>query len=137
MKKIMSTAALAAALAVASGAISATQAKEGVNPPGVNPNHYRCYKVSEERPFATREVTLKDQFDSGAAKVLRAVLLCAPVQKNRLTPRDTRTHLVCYDTDGGQAPGRRVSVDNQFGPAVLKVDSPTLLCVPSLKRVLR
>ena len=137
MRKIASAAALAAVLAVAPGTISGAQAKEGVNPPGVNPNHYRCYKVSEERPFATREVTLKDQFDSGRAKVVRAVLLCTPVQKNRLLPRDMRTHLVCYDTDGGAAANRAVSVDNQFGRAVLKVDSPNLLCVPSLKRVLR
>src|SRR5262249_17053402 len=54
------------------------------NPPGVNPTHYQCYRVSEVEPFKPREVKLRDQFGTSTTKVSKTSFLCAPIDKNDL-----------------------------------------------------
>ena len=80
---------------------------------------------------------LRDQFGASTVKVVKPVFLCTPVEKNGVPARDKRTHLVCYEEEGGQAADKRVGVTNQFGKEVLSVDGPALLCVPSLKQVIK
>ena len=125
---------LAAATVVAG--VSTAQAQK--NPPGVNPTHYQCYRVKPLDPqFKPRKVKLRDQFGASAAEVIRPVMICAPTTKNNLKPRDTRTHYVCYEDKGPKTPERKVAIANQFGKEIMVVVEPTLLCVPSLKKVLK
>jgi len=122
-------------IAIATGLAVPAQA-QGRNPPGVNPTHYQCYKVD---PSATAPVTvsLKDQFGSFAGvRVLRPILLCAPTVKNGGPISDRTTHYLCYDDEGVRPPLKRALIANQFGRITVTVATPTMLCVPSLKRLL-
>jgi hypothetical protein len=131
MKKI----ALAAIGAACALGVSAPACAQGQNPEGVNPEHYECYQVTgQTRPLTVR---LRDQFGSTEARVVKPVYLCNPVQKNDQAIKDERTHLVCYQIVGPKQANKAVRVDNQFGKQTLKVAAPQLLCVPSLKEVLK
>jgi hypothetical protein len=104
------------------------------NPPGVNPTHYQCYRVTEKEPaFKPRDVKLRDQFGGSAAKVLKPIMLCAPTDKNDLRARDRVTHYLCYEDEGPKAPEKVAEIVNQFGKEIVVVGGPTLLCVPSRK----
>ena len=107
---------------------------QGKNPPGVSPTHYQCYRVSEVDPFKPLEVKLRGQFATSTARILKASLLCAPVDKNEQQARDKRTHYVCYEEEG-RAADKKVIVTNQFGRQGLVVDGPAVLCVPSVKTI--
>jgi len=107
---------------------------QGKNPPGVNPTHYQCYRVWKTEPFKPREVKLRDQFGTSAAKVLKTSILCTPVDKNNLPAKDKQTHYVCYEEEG-KTVDKKVSVTNQFGKQILTVGGPALLCVPSVKKL--
>ena len=129
MKTIVS---IMIAAAVATAMSATAQAQK--NPPGVNPTHYQCYRVTEkEPPFRPREVKLHDQFGSSVAKVLKPLFLCAPTDKNDLKARDTKTHYVCYEDEGPKTPERTALITNQFGKEVLVVGGAFVLCVPSTK----
>ena len=125
---------LAAALIFGTTSLARAQ---GSDPPGVNPAHYQCYKVSEAVPFKPVAVTLKDQFGNSKATVVNPVMICAPTSKNGAVVKDQKTHLVCYQDEGPKAPEKRVRVQNQFGQDVLTVGGAAMLCVPSLKTVLK
>jgi hypothetical protein len=125
---------LLAAATVVAGTSSAYAQK---NPAGVNPTHYQCYRVAEKTPFKERGVKLRDQFGTSGAKVLRPEFLCAPTDKNNLRARDRKTHYLCYEDVGPKAPERTVEIVNQFGKQILVVGGPVVLCVPSLKKVLK
>ena len=128
MKKI----AIGAACVLGMGASARAQ---GQNPEGVNPEHYECYQISGQvRPIP---VKLKDQFGASDARVVKPAYLCNSVQKNDQPIKDERTHLVCYQIIGPKPANKAVRVVNQFGNQPLKVTSAQLLCVPSLKEVLR
>src|SRR5262249_12990009 len=118
---------LGVTLAIACG-VSTLAHAQSPNPAGVNPTHYQCYRVSEPEPSKPRELTLHDQFGAPKVKVVKPVFLCVPVEKNGVPPRDRRTHLVCYEEEGGKAVEKRVSVTNQFGKEILTVGDPVLLC---------
>jgi hypothetical protein len=106
------------------------------NPQGVNPTHYQCYRVTERDPaFKERAVKLRDQFGGSDAKVLKPVMLCAPTDKNNLAARDKTTHYLCYEDEGPKPPEKVAEITNQFGKEVVVVNGPTMLCVPSLKRL--
>ena len=105
------------------------------NPPGINPEHYACYKVSAG-PLRPMPVTLKDQFGVGRGFAVQAAFLCAPVSKNEQSIKDERTHLLCYTVRANKAANKRVQIVNQFGRSEMKVGPISWLCVPSLKRVL-
>jgi CSLREA domain-containing protein len=102
----------------------------------VNPAHYQCYRVTGQmRPMM---VKLKDQFATARqVRILQPVYLCAPVSKNDEAVEDQRTHLVCYQDTGVRPANKNVRVENQFGNQVLRVTDAQLLCVPSLKEVLK
>ena len=108
------------------------------NPAGVNPTHYQCHQVKPlDPPFKPRGVALRDQFGASKAEVIRPVMICAPTAKNNLRPRDTRTHYVCYEDKGPKTPERKVEIVNQFGKEIVAVVQPSMLCVPSLKILLK
>lgn len=132
-----STPLAAASLALAMTALLSAANAQGKDPPGVNPAHYQCYRVSEQSTFKPVGVTLKDQFGTSETKVLKPIMLCAPTSKNGAAVKDQRTHLVCYQDEGGKAADKLVSVTNQFGNEKLTVGGPTMLCVPSLKTVIK
>jgi hypothetical protein len=119
---------IAAALMLGAGARAQAP---GENPPGVNPEHYLCYRVAGQ----TRPVPIKwkDQFATGEARVMQPVFLCNPVQKNNQEIKDEKTHLVCFQLSTQRPSNKRVVVQNQFGKQQLRVANPQLLCVPSLK----
>lgn len=129
------TTTLGVALAIGLGVCTPVRAQApGQNPAGVNPSHYQCYKVVGQSHRAA--VKLRDQFGiSPAVKVLQPVYLCAPVAKDDESISDERTHLLCYVDSGIKTPNKPVRVTNQFGTLSLRVTTPALLCVPSLKQL--
>jgi len=127
--------ALGLALSITFGVcIPASAQAPSPNPPGVNPAHYQCYKVTgQSHPTIVR---LRDQFGATPnVRALQPVFLCAPVAKNEEPISDERTHLVCFADSGIRSPNRTVQVTNQFGTQTLKVATPAALCVPSIKHV--
>ena len=109
---------------------------QGQNPPGVNPTHYQCYKVEGPSKPLTLKL-IRDQFGGAeGVKVGRPLYLCAPAVKNTLGPRDKTTHYLCYEDEGVKTPNRKVRITNQLGTMELAVETPAMLCVPSLKKLL-
>jgi hypothetical protein len=124
-------------IAVGLGLILVTNAAaQGPNPPGINPQHFQCYNVTDPRPATPRSVLLQDQFGRSETVTGKPVLVCNPVSKNRGQVKDTVTHLVCYEIRR-KAPRHYVQVVNQFGIDTLAVDAPRLLCLPSTKLIVR
>jgi hypothetical protein len=129
------TTAVRVAFAIGLGVCTPARAQApSPNPPGVNPAHYQCYKVAGQSHPAV--VRLRDQFGASPnVKVLQPVYLCAPVAKGDQTISDERTHLVCFVDSGVRPPNKTVRVTNQFGTQTLKVATPVVLCVPSIKEL--
>ena len=127
---------ITAVLAATICALGMNAAQAQPNPPGVNPEHYACYRVSPAKPFKAVKVELKDQFGGAGGAVVKEAFLCAPVSKNGQPIRDERTHLLCYTLKMVKSGNKAVEITNQFGKFVMKVGPITQLCVPSLKRVL-
>lgn len=127
---------LLAAATVVAGTSSAYAQK---NPAGVNPTHYQCYRVvaRQKPPFKQRVVTLRDQFGRSRAEVVQPEFLCTPTYKDKSKPKDTKTHYLCYEEKRASERKPTVEVINQFGKAIFVVAEPRLLCVPSLKRVIK
>jgi hypothetical protein len=123
------------ALGLGMALTSAAQA-QGANPPGVDPAHFLCYRVSQEKPIKPVEVKLADQFGNFGTKIGNALFLCAPVSKNGADVKDKVTHLTCYSVSAKNA-GKKVKVTNQFGSQILTVGGSVVLCVPSIKEVLK
>jgi hypothetical protein len=127
------------AVVIVCGLGSPAHAQSGRNPPGVNPTHYQCYMVDA----ATDAITLKllrDQFGvSEAVKLTRPMMLCAPTAKNGTTPKDRVTHYLCYEDEGVKPADRKARIINQLTKETgieLGIGKPTMLCVPSLKKLL-
>jgi hypothetical protein len=114
-------------------AAAPAQAKD---PPGVNPTHFLCYRVSQNTALKPTAVKLKDQFGAFGSKLGKAVFLCTPVSKNGEEIKDQKTHLTCYAVAAKNA-GRKVVVVHQFGKQQLTVGGSYVLCLPSLKEVLK
>lgn len=97
------------------------------------PDHFECYSVSGR--FRPLDVQLRDQFGAEHVRVLRAVRICNPAQKNGVPIQHPIQHLECYEIKdlGGRFKSRLVRVRDQFGIEVLAVVRPRTLCVPSLK----
>jgi len=110
-------------------------------PPIPRVDHYFCYGVKPAEPFKPRPVTLKDQFGASKAEVVEPVLLCNPAVKlvqgketGEIVNREA--HLACYVIREIEFKPRRVTIWNQYEKArVLEAGRPTLLCVPSVKRI--
>lgn len=108
------------------------------NPTGIDPEHYQCYVPVQPVPFQPRTVKLRDQFKPETeARVIRVAFLCAPVSKNGELLADKESHLVCYDIETPKVANVPVRTFNQFGKLDFTPGKATLLCVPSLKKVLR
>ena len=105
------------------------------NPPGVNPAHYQCYRVSQAKPLKPVALKLKDQFGAWGPKLGNALFLCAPVSKNGEDVKDQLTHLTCYQIPAKNA-GKKVLVTHQLGEQVLTVGGTVFMCLPSLKKVM-
>jgi hypothetical protein len=121
-------------LATASfAALTCSAAQAQSNPPGLNPEHYACYRVSPARGFPLKRVILKDQFGQAAGAAVQEASLCAPVSKNGEPIKDERTHLLCYVVKMNKSASRKVLITNQFGRFIMKVGPITQLCVPSIK----
>jgi hypothetical protein len=134
--KFMTRKALAAALGAVAVVVLAGSAQAQQNPPGIDPEHYQCYPVTQVTPpFQARSVRLKDQFGSKTVRVVGVVSVCNPVSKNNGLLADTKSHLVCYRITA-TLPGRPVEVANQFGVSQLLLGNANMLCLPSLKRIL-
>ncbi len=115
---------------------SAAQA-QNKNPPGVDPAHYLCYRVSQAAPLKPpAAVKLKDQFGGFGTKIGNALFLCTPVSKNGEEVKDQKTHLTCYSVSAKNA-GKKVKVAHQLGTQVLTVGGSVVLCLPSLKEVIK
>ncbi len=108
-------------------------AAQGKDPPGVNLAQYQCYRITEQTPFRHVGMTVKDPFGTADVKLLKPILLCAPTAKNGAAAKDSKTHLVCYQADGGKSADKTVTITNQFGTETVKVAAPSMVCVPSLK----
>jgi len=132
MKSLLAFAGCTAFLAVG---FQAPARAQGQNPPGVDPTHYQCYKV--EGPTRPIRVKLRDQFgEASPVTVARPMFLCAPTEKNGMEPRDSRTHYLCYQDRGVRTPNKGAVIRNQFGEMRVQVQTPAMLCVPSLKRLI-
>lgn len=104
----------------------------------VKGEHFLCYKVSDFSGFEPVKVKLKDQFQGFATAVLKPTLLCNSVQKNNELIMDPKRHLVCYTIARQKPRDVSVLVSNQFDDGQkLFVTEPTILCVPSLKKLLK
>jgi hypothetical protein len=114
-----------------------------VQPPGLS--HFTCYTVKLPAGVAGYHpppLRLRDEF---TAKLVSARVssvpteLCLPTEKivrgqvSRIV--NPVTHLLCFPVT--HTPTRpRVFVQNQFGTAVVAIGHTSLLCVPSVKRVI-
>lgn len=118
--------------------------RDPANGPSCGDDHYKCYKTRGMR-FARRNVTLKDQFGSTTATVVKPPHFCTPVDKNGEDPTAPLDvgHLTCFKIR--QAPGQPhfvpvvANVEDQFVTQGLRSTRRTdcgrsqLLCAPSLK----
>jgi len=126
---------IALAIGIASFVVTPLYA-QGKDPPGVNPTHFMCYRVSAAKPMPTNNVKLKDQFGDFGSRVGAPTLLCTPVSKNGAEVKDPKTHLTCYAIAAKNA-GKTVVVEHQFGKQQLTVGGSVMLCLPSLKEVIK
>ncbi len=103
-------------------------------------DHFACYEAIPGTPNAPITISLTDACgvslnDVSAMSVLE---ICNPAAKTVggvLTDfQEPNAHLTFYElTQKLPANRRRVSVNNQFGPQILRVAAPRLVAVPSVK----
>lgn len=124
-------------LAFGFGIAVSSAAQAGPNPPGVNPTHFLCYRVSQAAPLKPpAAVKLADQFGGLGTKIGSAMFMCTPVSKNGEELKDKTTHLTCYQVSAKNA-GKKVKVTHQLGSQILTVGGSVTLCLPSTKEVLK
>lgn len=127
------------AVVIVCGLGSSVQAQDGRDPRAVNPTHYQCYAVEAPTSAVTLKL-LRDQFGiSEGVKLGRPVMLCAPTAKNGTSPKDRITHYLCYEDAEAKPADRKARIINQLTKETgidLAVQKPTMLCVPSLKKLL-
>lgn len=112
-------------------------APERVEEEGFGLDHFKCYKSEAERPI-DEEVELKDQFNSGPAKVLKSLRFCTSVEKTHrgvvTSILDKDAHLEFYSIEAEGRTPSLVEVSNQFGPGQkLEVGKALALAVPTQK----
>ena len=133
---VVLTAAIAFTLTTGAG-VPQAQAKD---PFGGKFDHYQCYQIRDwsGKPLETT-VKLKDQFRSDAATTVRPVLLCNPVDKNGEGVPEPKVHMVCYSikVENPDKATYKVKIENQLESNVYYVGGPQLLCVPSLKEIVK
>lgn len=137
-------------LAVPASKVTERPTSGQLPPPPTTVDHFKCYRV-QGKEIATL-VDLEDQFGlQPGAQVLEPFGLCNPTYKfhpfNPDSPAGTQgtftpiqqpnAHLVCYKIKGESTPAPAVHTNDQFKAAELQPGEADLLCVPSLKTVLR
>jgi len=123
------------AIAAAFLAGSAQAQTVNLNPIGIDPEHYQCYRPAEPVPVE-HSVKLRDQFTRSEVRLVEVAFLCVPVSKNGGLLADEKSHLVCYFEQGGKNANRKVVTINQLGKLQYGVGQAVMLCVPSRKKVL-
>lgn len=116
------------------GVSAATAKQHQTDVPG---EHYLCYNGEYSGTFKPVNVKLADQFMTWGTAVVRVERVCTPVSKNGSGIFDKRIHLVCYNIKPGKPAGRIVEMANQLGQQRFSVGKPTMLCVPSYKKVIK
>lgn len=105
-------------------------------------DHMLCYRAKADPGFKIpKNVVLKNQFSPRGfkPKIGAAVLHCNPVKK--IVPTGTfkitnpAAHLLCFTITAAKQPTPNVMVSNQFGQRPLIVGQPSLLCLPSWKKL--
>jgi len=114
-----------------------------------NPNaDLLCLSIKSTAVNLPLLMTLKNQFGTGAIKLLAARSLCVPSWENGTSPPTFPTAnapsnldaYVCYTaTHPNGAPAfavpRSVQLKDQFGTATTKVGAPNIVCVPTVEIV--
>lgn len=127
------------ALCLAGGAFvlaSSSTASAGSTPPPLD--HFLCYQAAAAGFKVPPNLLLENQFSpSGfAPRVGNVAYHCNPANKKIpgaiFKSKNPLAHLLCWKI-GGTAPNTIVEYTNQFGKAMLKVGSPTGLCLPTWK----
>lgn len=103
-------------------------------------DHFACYEAIESNPNAPITISLADACGDTLTNVSAMSLLeiCNPVAKTVGTVttqiNEPDAHLAFYELNQRlPANRRRVSVNNQFGPQILRVAAPRLVAVPTVK----
>ncbi len=115
--------------------VTAASAQSG--PKGVD--HYLCYDIIDSSGHKPVKVKVRDQFGTGVGIVAKPYQLCNPVDKNGEGILNREGHLVCYQFDPQEFPELKphtALTRNQFGETKLATEKPTVICVPSFKKVL-
>jgi len=112
--------------------------------PDVALSHFLCYVPSPQGsppPAPRNVVNLTDQFQSFQTQLGPVALFCNPVMKQLqpgVSPLPVPApidHLTCYMLQGPSVT-HLVEAENQLARPKLNLTSPTLLCVPTHKKVL-
>jgi len=91
-------ASIIAAIGLGLAFTSSVAQAQGKNPPGVNPTHFLCYRVSQSRAAeaGSRGEMGKISSQFLAARSATPCFSARPVAKNGEEMKDKTTHLVCY-----------------------------------------
>jgi len=141
MRRSFRTSALFLALTAIPFAAGIARAGDETPPPpdgvGQLGDHYLCYNTKVP---VSIDVLLKDQFGTFKFHAYAISRLCNPVAKTykgaTTEIRNPTLHYVCY-LGKTETITRSVQINNQFGPAMLKVTGPTELCLPSVKKEIK
>ena len=115
---------------------SKNQSPQSPNPPGIVPDHFKCYQVEGGAPpFG---VILTDQFGTYSAAIIKPVYLCNPVEKELQNGSiffisKPNEHLVCYEINIPAPPGITLDFQDQFATETINLVHIPFLCVPSEK----
>jgi endoglycosylceramidase len=97
-------------------------------------DHFKCYKTRQVgQRFASRDVTLEDQFVTTNTTVVKPRRFCNPADKDGEGIGDPTAHVMCYKIKEPRFERRKVVVENQFGEQTLTVTRPDTLCLPAEK----
>jgi hypothetical protein len=93
-------------------------------------DNFACYAARFSQ-FASRSVTLTDQFGSRRTLIGRPPTLCSPASVNGSEIHNGKAHLTCHPVAVGSLKAISVEVKNRFGALRMSVRRMELLCVAS------
>lgn len=136
---------LVAAFAIISIAMVKDHPATAAYQPQVVLTHFECYqpvRPGPPPPAPRNLVQLSDQFQKVQVKIGQSQLFCTPVVKTLqqgvqpLPVPAPVDHLTCYQIDA-QPINHTLVAMNQLQRPQLQVGKPTLLCVPTHKKLLQ
>jgi hypothetical protein len=134
---------LVAALAIVVLAMAKDRPAAADYPQAMVFSHFECYAPVQPGPKPPRNVVmLLDQFQQITTQVGPSQLFCTPVMKT--LPKGVKPlpvpapadHLTCYMIAGPKI-NHVVEAENQLQRQQLQLGTPTMLCVPTHKIVIR